>query len=68
MRENCKQLDFPKPRGQPREFLTQGSLRSYKPYHVVAAYDDGNEKVYVITAYEPSLEAFEPDYRTRRKQ
>jgi len=39
-----------------------------KPYHVVAAYDEGNERVYVITAYEPSLQAFEPDYRTRRKQ
>ena len=39
-----------------------------KPYHVVAAYDEANAKIYVITAYEPSLEAFEPDYRTRRKQ
>ncbi|MDA0838587.1 MAG: DUF4258 domain-containing protein [Planctomycetota bacterium] len=38
-----------------------------KPYHVVAAFDEANTQVYVITAYEPSLDVFEPDYRTRRK-
>lgn len=38
-----------------------------KPLHVVAACDDITEQVFIITAYEPSLETFEPDYRTRRK-
>jgi len=37
-----------------------------KPLHVVAAYDEKNSRVFVITAYEPALEIFEADYRTRR--
>lgn len=38
-----------------------------KPYHVVAAFDEGRSRAYVITAYEPSLAVFESDFRTRRK-
>lgn len=37
-----------------------------KPIHVVAAYDETNRRAFIITAYEPSLEIFEPDYRTKR--
>jgi hypothetical protein len=37
-----------------------------KPLHVVAAFDEVNQLAYVITAYEPSLEVFENDYKTRR--
>ena len=40
---------------------------SGKPLHVVAACDEANQLAFVITAYEPSLEIFESDYRTRRK-
>jgi hypothetical protein len=40
---------------------------SGKPFHVVAACDETNRKAFVITAYEPSLEIFEADYRTKRK-
>jgi hypothetical protein len=40
---------------------------SGKPLHVVAAYDESNQQAFVITAYEPSLEIFEADYRTKRK-
>ena len=38
-----------------------------KPLHVVAACDEASEKAFIITAYEPSLEIFESDYRTKRK-
>ncbi len=38
-----------------------------KPLHVVAAFDETSRQVYIITAYEPSLEIFGPDYRTKRK-
>ncbi len=38
-----------------------------RPLHVVAALDDNNRKVYIITAYEPSVDLFESDYKTRRK-
>jgi hypothetical protein len=37
-----------------------------RPIHVVAALDALNGWVYVITAYEPGLDRFGPDYRTRR--
>ncbi len=40
---------------------------SGKPFHVVAACDEMQEEVFMITAYEPSLEIFEPDYKTKRK-
>lgn len=38
-----------------------------KPLHVVAAMDETVPEVHVITAYEPDLEHFEADFRTRRK-
>ena len=40
---------------------------SSPPLHVVAACDETNRQAFVITAYEPSLEIFEADYRTKRK-
>lgn len=38
-----------------------------RPLHVVAACDETAGRVFVVTAYEPSLDVFEPDYRTKRK-
>jgi len=38
------------------------------PLHVVAAVDEINETVYIITAYQPSLDYFETDYKTRKNQ
>jgi len=38
-----------------------------RPLHVVAACDEADERVFIITAYEPSVDIFEPDYRTRRR-
>ena len=35
--------------------------------HVVAAEDSGKHLVIVITAYEPALNKWEPDRKTRRK-
>lgn len=37
-----------------------------RPIHVVAAADAEHEWAYVITTYEPTLNHFGPDYRTRR--
>jgi hypothetical protein len=37
-----------------------------KPVHAVAAFDPQHDWAYVITVYEPDLEHFEADYRTRR--
>lgn len=38
-----------------------------KPLHVVASSDEANRRAFIITAYEPSLAVFEPDYRTKKK-
>ena len=37
-----------------------------RPVHIVLAQEPGGQ-VAIITAYEPTLDIFEPDYRTRRK-
>jgi len=39
-----------------------------EPVHMVAAADPAARICHVITAYRPSLEHFEPDFRTRRKK
>ena len=40
---------------------------SGRPLHAVAAFDEASRRVFIITAYEPSLDIFEADYRTKRK-
>jgi hypothetical protein len=42
-------------------------VTSDRPLHVVAAFDEKEEKVYVITRYEPTIDKFERDFKTRRK-
>jgi hypothetical protein len=37
-----------------------------RPLHVVAAFDEIGKKAYIITAYEPSLDIFEPDFKSRK--
>jgi hypothetical protein len=39
-----------------------------KPLHVVAALDDTVPEVFIITTYEPDLDHFEADFKTRRKK
>jgi hypothetical protein len=39
-----------------------------KPLHVVAALEETGPTVYIITAYEPDLEHFLADFKTRRKK
>lgn len=38
-----------------------------RPLHVVAALDADNNRVFVVTAYEPDLAHFEPDFKIRRR-
>ena len=54
-------------RGRPFPSALFMGYSNGRPYHVVAAFDEANAWVHVITAYAPSLNVFEPDYRTRRK-
>lgn len=37
-----------------------------EPLHVVTALDVLNSNCYIITAYKPDLEHFEPDFKTRK--
>ena len=38
-----------------------------RPLHAVVAFDSNRNTVAIITVYEPTLEHFESDFRTRRK-
>jgi hypothetical protein len=38
-----------------------------EPFHIVSALDSESGYCFVITAYKPDVEHFEPDYKTRRK-
>ncbi len=40
----------------------------HEPLHVVVAFDEGNKLAYSSTAYRPSAQAFESDYRTRKRR
>jgi len=37
------------------------------PLHIVIAYDNSSEKVYIITSYKPDEHHFESDFKTRKK-
>jgi len=37
------------------------------PYHVVVGFDLEYKKAYIITAYKPTLDKFEPDFKKRRR-
>lgn len=57
--------DYPGDRPLPRALFLNW-VRG-RPLHVVAAFDMDNRTVAIITTYEPTLEYFEADFRTRRK-
>jgi len=56
--------DYPRDKPYPSA-LFLGWVRE-RVIHVVAALDAANDWAYVITTYEPGLDHFGPDFRTRR--
>lgn len=44
------------------------AMTDNEPLHVVAAFDEEAKKAYIITAYTPSPDIFEPDFTTRKKK
>ena len=56
------------PNDTPFERLLFFGWSGDRPLHVVFAFDEKLEKVYIITVYEPDLMQFEADYKTRRKK
>jgi hypothetical protein len=55
------------PEDQPFPSALFSGWTQTRPIHAVAAFDAANERAFVITVYEPDLEHFEPDFRTRRR-
>jgi len=74
MREDVKEVllqgkrieDYPDDYPVPSALLLGRSKD--RPLHVVVAFRSDVDVVFAITAYEPSMEHFEPDFRTRRKK
>jgi hypothetical protein len=55
----------------PNDYPLPSYLMFYndiKPLHVVLSYNETNHKTYIITAYQPNLNHFEADFKTRRQQ
>jgi hypothetical protein len=42
------------------------ALVNSRPIHLVVAFDKITQTCFVITAYEPNTEKFEPDFKTRK--
>lgn len=42
-------------------------LSESRPLHVVASFDETQGIIFVITAYEPDLNIFEADFKTKKK-
>jgi len=56
--------DYPEDQPYPSMFLFK--IVKDRPLHVVISYDEFNKIVYIITAYEPTLEFFDEDFKTRK--
>lgn len=56
--------DYPHDKPYPSALLM--GLVGGRPLHVVAALDTASDRAHIITAYEPGLDRFEADFRTRR--
>lgn len=58
-------MDYPDDKPLPSKLLF--SIINLRPLHVVCSYNIENQTTIVITAYEPSIEIWENDFKTRKK-
>ena len=58
--------DYPDDRPYPSQLVL--GFDGKRPLHVVFAYDESSFVGYVVTAYEPSPQLWEPDFKTRKPQ
>ena len=56
--------DYPDDRPFPSRLIL--GFVAHRPIHVVAAFDPDTDAIYVVTAYSPDPELWNPDYKTRR--
>ncbi len=62
----CSEVIESYPVGKPFPAYLVFGLAASKPIHAVIAWDAESEIAYVVTVYQPDLEHFEADFRTRR--
>jgi hypothetical protein len=58
--------DYPDARPFPAVLLLW--FAPERPWHLVMAFDEETGEAYIATIYEPTLEKFEPDWRTRKQR
>ncbi len=58
--------DYPHLNRPLPDCLVLAWLSTGKPVHVVAAMDEKNDRVFVVTVYSPSRERWKDDWKTRR--
>ncbi len=44
------------------------ALVNGRPIHLVLGFDESSKACYIITAYEPNIEKFELDFKTRKRK
>ncbi|NOZ05210.1 MAG: DUF4258 domain-containing protein [Chloroflexi bacterium] len=66
--QNCVVIeDYPTLHRRLPDCLVLGWLKTGEPFHAVIAIDGVNERLFVVTVYEPSLEEWEDDWQTRKQ-
>jgi hypothetical protein len=59
--------DYPAAHRLLPDCLVLGWLATGEPLHAVIAIDEVNDRLFVVTVYEPSLEEWKDGWRTRKK-
>lgn len=58
-------MDYPDDKPYPSKLML--AFCNERPIHIVCSYNAEDKTTVIITAYEPSLEIWENDYKTRKK-
>jgi hypothetical protein len=65
--QNCEVIeDYPTLHRLLPDCLVLSRLATGEPLHAVIAIDEANDRVFVVTVYEPSLEEWKDGWRTRK--
>lgn len=60
--------DYPTRGRRLPDCLVLGFTHGGKPFHSVVAIDEDHDRILMVTVYEPGLEAWESDLKTRKKK
>ncbi len=58
-------MDYPNDKPYPSKLLL--AFCNNRPIHVVSSYNSAENTTIIITAYEPSLDIWENNFKTRKK-